>query len=103
MGFDKEAQRTCERKGQTLFACFESRKFCLICGSHRTSEVINDSSNMGVEKKERKIQNPVTNTRCFQKYFDLTQVCSLWCISLDTRYHTFNVGCQVNFASRSLA
>jgi len=50
MGFDKEAQRTCERKGQTRFACFESRKLCVICGSHRTSEVINDSSNMGLGK-----------------------------------------------------
>jgi hypothetical protein len=62
MGFEKEARRTCERKGHKRFVCFESRKFCPICGSHRTSEVINDTCSMGVEKKESK------NTKSRYKY-----------------------------------
>jgi hypothetical protein len=49
-GFEKEARRTCERKGQTLFVRFESRKFCPICGNRRASEVTSNTCSMSVEK-----------------------------------------------------
>jgi hypothetical protein len=52
-GFETEARRTCERKGQTRF---ESRKFCPICGNHRTSELTNNTCSMGVEKEGKNIK-----------------------------------------------
>jgi len=50
MGFIKKPTVPAKRKVQTRFACFESRKFCPICGSHRASEVTNDACSVSVEK-----------------------------------------------------
>ena len=50
-GCEKEARRTCERKDQAPFECFESRKFCPICGNHHTSEVTYSTCSVGLEKR----------------------------------------------------